>query len=170
MAESSDNPNPFDVRTIRQLVRLMARYDLSQVDLLDGDARIRLRRGPRGVAVGTNAPTVNAALIPPVESPAQTVVPSQYGSVTPPPPAPTVNLIPITSELIGTFYAKPRPDKEPFVKVGSKVNPDTVVCLIEAMKVYNEVLAGVSGTIAEVCVENGQYVEYGTVLFKVNPS
>ena len=168
MAEPTERPNPFDVQTIRRLVELMARYDLNEVDLNQGETRIRLRRGARatgGSQTGTHGATT------PAEQPVPTVVPGTVSPPVAPPPAPPVtNLIPITSELIGTFYARPRPDKEPFVKVGSQVKPDTVVCLIEAMKVYNEVVAGVSGTIAEVCVDNGQYVEYGTVLFKVIPS
>ena len=173
MAEATERPNPFDVQTIRRLVELMARYDLNEIDLNQGETRIRLRRGARATGssqTGTHGATTPAPA-PTEQPPAPTVVP---GSVSPPatqPSAPpTTKLIPITSELIGTFYAKPRPDKEPFVKVGSQVKPDTVVCLIEAMKVYNEVVAGVTGTIAEVCVDNGQYVEYGTVLFKVIPS
>jgi acetyl-CoA carboxylase biotin carboxyl carrier protein len=72
--------------------------------------------------------------------------------------------------MVGTFYSRPKPDKDDFVKVGSRVKPDTVVCLIEAMKLYNDIKAGVSGTIQEVCVANGDFVEFGTVLFRVDPS
>ena len=70
--------------------------------------------------------------------------------------------------MVGTFYSRPKPDKDEFVKVGSRVKPDTVVCLIEAMKLYNDIKAGVSGTIQEVCVKNGDFVEFGTVLFRVD--
>ena len=74
------------------------------------------------------------------------------------------------SELIGTFYTRPNPDAEPYVKVGGRVQPNTVVGLIEAMKLYNDVLAGCSGVIVEALVENQQAVEYGQVLFKVDPT
>jgi acetyl-CoA carboxylase biotin carboxyl carrier protein len=72
--------------------------------------------------------------------------------------------------MVGTFYAKPKPDKPDYVSIGSKVTPDTVVCLIEAMKLYNDIKAEVSGRIAEVCVKNGDFVEFNQVLFRVEPS
>lgn len=70
--------------------------------------------------------------------------------------------------MVGTFFSKPKPDKPDYVTVGATINPATVVCLIEAMKIFNEVPAGVAGTVAEVCVKNGDFVEFGTVLFRVN--
>jgi acetyl-CoA carboxylase biotin carboxyl carrier protein len=73
------------------------------------------------------------------------------------------------SPIVGTFYATPTPDSEPYVEVGSTVNTQTVVCIIEAMKVMNEIKAEISGTIVEILVTNGQAVEYGQVLFKVRP-
>ena len=79
------------------------------------------------------------------------------------------NLVEIKSPIVGTFYATPSPDSEPYVEVGSVVNPQTVVCIIEAMKVMNEIKAETSGTIAEILVTNGQAVEYGQVLFKLRP-
>jgi acetyl-CoA carboxylase biotin carboxyl carrier protein len=79
------------------------------------------------------------------------------------------NLVEIKSPLVGTFYAAPSPDSDPCVEVGSQVEPQTVVCIIEAMKVMNEIKAETGGTIAEILVENGQAVEYGQVLFKVKP-
>jgi acetyl-CoA carboxylase biotin carboxyl carrier protein len=79
-------------------------------------------------------------------------------------------LLEIKSPTPGTFYASPKPDAEPFVKVGSRVHKDTVVCLIEAMKVFNEITADVEGVIVEVLVQNQQPVEYGQVLFKVDPT
>jgi acetyl-CoA carboxylase biotin carboxyl carrier protein len=83
---------------------------------------------------------------------------------------PARKLLEIKSELVGTFYAKPAPDKEDYVKVGSRVSPDTVVCKVEAMKIFNDITAKVNGTIAEVCVQNGEFVEFDQVLFRVEPS
>jgi acetyl-CoA carboxylase biotin carboxyl carrier protein len=79
-------------------------------------------------------------------------------------------LTPIKSPTPGTFYSSSSPDAEPFVRVGSRVTPTTVVCLIEAMKIFNEITADCSGVITEICVENQQPVEYGQVLFKVDPT
>jgi acetyl-CoA carboxylase biotin carboxyl carrier protein len=87
-----------------------------------------------------------------------------------PEPKPPKQLHEIKSPTPGTFYAASSPDAEPFVRVGSRVQPDTVVCLIEAMKVFNEITADCSGVIVEVCVQNQQPVEYGQVLFRVDTS
>lgn len=164
--EKQDAPRPFDVRTVEYLLRLMSDHDLSEVDLKEGDQRIRLRKGSAFPV--TFAPAPHYAAAPPAVAPTP-------GSPAPgsPPPSPTPagpKLTEITSEMVGTFYARPKPDKPDFVSVGSKVTPDTVVCLIEAMKLYNDIKAGVSGTVREVCVKNGDFVEFGTVLFRVEPS
>jgi acetyl-CoA carboxylase biotin carboxyl carrier protein len=164
--ESSNIPSPFDVRTIKYLVRLMGVHDLTEVDLREGDLRIRLRRGPKGVvtAVGPNAP-------PTGQAPA--VAPPPAAAPTPAPPAaeaPAKPLLEIKSPTPGTFYAASSPDAEPFARIGTRVNPDTVVCIIEAMKVFNEIPAECTGTIVAIMVENQQPVEYGQVLFKVDPT
>lgn len=78
-------------------------------------------------------------------------------------------LLEIKSPIVGTFYSSPSPDSDPYVEVGSAVSSNTVVCIVEAMKVMNEIKAETSGIIAQVCVKNGQAVEYGQVLFKVRP-
>jgi acetyl-CoA carboxylase biotin carboxyl carrier protein len=153
-------PGPFDVGTVRELVELMNKFDLSEVDLNDGDQRIRLRRGGRLVSApfGLPAPQpAGPATPPPAAQPAA-------------PAAPTKKLLEIKSELVGTFYAKPAPDKDDYVKVGARVSPDTVVCKVEAMKIFNDITAKISGTIAEVCVQNAQFVEFDQVLFRVDPS
>jgi acetyl-CoA carboxylase biotin carboxyl carrier protein len=72
--------------------------------------------------------------------------------------------------MVGTFYTRPKPDKPDFVSIGSKVKPETVVCLIEAMKLFNDITAKVSGTIVEICAQNGEAVEFNQVLFRVDPS
>jgi acetyl-CoA carboxylase biotin carboxyl carrier protein len=158
-------PSPFDVRTIKELVALMSRHDLSEIDLSDGALRIRLRRGARA---GAAAPPPVAAV------PADAGPPPPVLTVPAPKPAeearPTRNLVEIKSPTPGTFYAASGPDAEPFVRVGSRVTPTTVVCLIEAMKIFNEINAECSGVIAEILVENQQAVEYGQVLFRVDPA
>jgi acetyl-CoA carboxylase biotin carboxyl carrier protein len=165
--DANHKPNPFDVGTIKNLVALMSRHDLSEIDLTVGDQRIRLRRGSRVV---TAAPVAfpPATITPaPQPTPAAATTPNSA----PAKEKPARNLIEIKSEIIGTFYAKPDPDApEPFVTVGSRVTPDTVVCIIEAMKIMTNVQAGCTGVIAEILVQNGQPVEHGQVLFRVDPA
>jgi acetyl-CoA carboxylase biotin carboxyl carrier protein len=162
--DSPETGQPFDVQLIRQLLKLMSAHDLSEVDLSHGDRRVRLRRGPRGSA--TSMPSTMPAPVLQA-TPALAPAPPQPAAA---PKAPDRKLIEIKSEAIGTFYAKPNPDAESYVKVGSRITPSTVIGLIEAMKLFNEIQAGVSGTIAEICVENQQAVEFGTVLFRVDPA
>lgn len=164
MADPSDNPRPFDVRTVRYLVRLMTQNDLSELDLAEGEQRIKIRRGPR--IVTTSAPMVAGPAATPAAPPATPTAPPSEASA---PAAPAKKLIEIKSPTVGTFYAARDPNTPPFVQVGSKVNNNTVVCLIEAMKVFNDVQAECTGTIVEVCVKNKEFVEYNTVLFRVDP-
>jgi acetyl-CoA carboxylase biotin carboxyl carrier protein len=157
--DASKSPSPFDVRTIKYLVGLMSQHDLSEIDLREGNLRIRLRRGAREVVVSPQ-PAPPPAAVPAPTPPAPPAAP-EAGS-------PTLHLI--KSPTPGTFYSAPSPDAEPFVRVGSRVTPTTVVCIIEAMKIFNEITADCTGVITEVSVENQQPVEYGQVLFKVDPT
>ena len=150
---------PMDVALLQRLVSLMAANDLNTVDLRDGPRRIVLRRGAA-------APAPIAAALPlPVPA-------SSQPAAVPAGPAPSAeeNLKPIKSPMVGTFYSAPAPDASPFVSVGSAVDEDTDVCIIEAMKVFNNIKAEVRGTIARILIENGQPVEFGQVLFLVKPS
>ena len=157
-------PSPFDVRTIKYLVALMSRHDLSEIDLREGDLRIRLRRGPQGTPVVTTVAPVGLPA-PPARAPGETpfVLDKEQSK-------PEQTQIPIKSPTPGTFYAAPDAGAEPFVKVGSRVAPNTVVCIIEAMKIFNEIQAECTGVIVEINVENQQPVEFGQVLFKVDPT
>jgi acetyl-CoA carboxylase biotin carboxyl carrier protein len=153
-------PRPFDVRVIKTLVGLMNEHDLSEIDLHEGEHRIRIRRGTRQEVVTTVAspaphqPATAATSYQPDTKPAR---PAAAGAV-------------IKSPTPGTFYASPSPGAPPFVSVGSRVAPETVVCIIEAMKILNEIPAECSGVITKVLVENQQPVEYGQALFEVDPS
>jgi acetyl-CoA carboxylase biotin carboxyl carrier protein len=163
--EKQDTPRPFDVRTVEYLLKLMTDHDLCEVDLKEGDQRIRLRKGA----------AIPSGFLP---TPAM-YAPAAVASVGPAPspnssPAPTVSAVPakkyheITSEVVGTFFTKPHPDKPEFVKVGSKVSPDTTVGIVMAMKVNNEIKAECAGTIVEVVAKNDQFVEHNAVLFRVD--
>ncbi|MBL8796888.1 MAG: acetyl-CoA carboxylase biotin carboxyl carrier protein [Planctomycetia bacterium] len=164
--DSSQTPRPFDVQTVKYLIRLMGKHDLSEVDLSEGDQRIRLRRGPRGGLV-MPAPTAYAL-------PAPAAAPAAAAPAAAPkaeaPAAPQKQLIDIKSPTPGTFYSKPKPDADTYVRKGAKVTPTTVVCLIEAMKLFTEITADCTGVIAEILVENQQPVEYNQVLFRVDPT
>jgi acetyl-CoA carboxylase biotin carboxyl carrier protein len=145
-----------DIEEIRQLVQLMVDNDLSELDITDGERTISLKRGGAGAAVPVAAAGVAAT-------------PSAPGLPAAPAP-PTEVLLEIKSPMVGTFYAASASDAEPYVTAGSAVGEDTVVCIVEAMKVMNEIKAECTGTIVEVCIKNTQPVEYGQVLFRVRPS
>lgn len=164
--EATKISGPFDVQMIKRLIALMSRHDLSEIDLQEGVQRIRLRRGQKRASVMpvVQMPTAAAAPVP-----AAVPVPTMAGAAESPQPAARPGLT-IKSPTPGTYYSSPSPDAPPFVRVGSKVTPTTVVCLIEAMKTFNEIPAECSGVITEILVDNQQPVEYGQVLFKVDPA
>jgi acetyl-CoA carboxylase biotin carboxyl carrier protein len=155
MAGSQSNQGDiFDVKRIRRLVELMNEHELAEIDLRQADQRIRLRKG--------GEPVVTAAA-----RPAPATAPAAEGKTEA--PASEAHLVEIKSPMIGTFYLASGPDAPPFVKVGDHVGPTTTVCIIEAMKVFNEIPAETSGQIVTVLVENGEPVEFGQPLFKVDP-
>ncbi|MFP3937609.1 MAG: acetyl-CoA carboxylase biotin carboxyl carrier protein [Phycisphaerae bacterium] len=151
-----------NIDDIRQLVELMVENDLSELDITDGETKVSLKRGAGGEPVVrevTQLPAQQAAA-PPAESRQSQQEPEE----------PVEQLLEITSPMVGTFYAADSPDGDPYVQVGSNVDEETVVGIVEAMKVMNEVKAECRGAIAEICVHNAQPVEYGQVLFKVRPA
>ena len=160
-----------DLEKIQQLVHLMTEHDLSEISLRDGGEEISLKR------ISSNAaPAMPVA--PPLAGQVPLAVPGAGGpepaAVQAPPAqegaAADEKLVPIRSPMVGTFYTAPNPDAPPFVQVGSMVGADTVVCIVEAMKVFNEIAAEVSGTIERIVVADQEPVEYGQELFLVRPS
>jgi len=159
----------FDVRKIRRLVELMKEHDLGEIDLRQGDTRIQLRRT---VAVAAPAvPAVAGSAAPAVGHDSPAPAPSPAAQLPKPdkPQAEDENIVIVRSPMVGTFYSAPDPDSPPYVKVGDHVGPETTVCIIEAMKVFNQIPAESSGKIVAVLVENGEPVEYGQPLFKLDP-
>jgi acetyl-CoA carboxylase biotin carboxyl carrier protein len=156
----------FDVRKVRRLVELMNEYDLSEIDLRQGEQRVRLRRGPETVAVSAS-PSVG---LPAASSYPSAGVSGRSGDSGESRVADDSKAVLIRSPMVGTFYAAPNPDAAPFVKVGDQVGPETTVCVIEAMKVFNEIPAECSGKIVAVLVENGAPVEFSQPLFRVEPN
>jgi acetyl-CoA carboxylase biotin carboxyl carrier protein len=160
-----------DLKLIRNLVRIMERGEVDELEIEDDKAglRVHLRRGPSG---GFGQPSVMmmpgaaAQPAPPGGGAPLAASPADAGATTDA-PARAAGLEEITSPMIGTFYSAPSPDAESFASVGDNVGDETVVCIIEAMKVMNEIKAECSGEIVEILVENGEPVEYGQPLFLV---
>ncbi len=158
-----------DLKDIKVIVDLMKKNAVSEFEMEEGDFKIKLKREsgkPRKgetVVVQEAAPVILPAAAMPVAA-----APAPAAPATAPPPAPEGPEV--KSPMIGTFYRRPSPDADSFVEVGSVVEPDTVVCIIEAMKVMNEIKAEVKGTIAEVLLEDGKPVEYGQALFRIEPN
>lgn len=156
-----------DIRKLKELVRLMVENDLTELDIRDEQETVTVKR-----------PGVHAApqvMMPQMAMPAyaqpQQAAPAAAPAAAAPAAAPKAEALPaIESPMVGTFYAAPGPDKSAFVSVGAKVGPDTTVCLIEAMKIFNEIKAETSGTIEEVLVKSGQPVEFGQPLFRIRPN
>jgi acetyl-CoA carboxylase biotin carboxyl carrier protein len=159
-AETSSDA-PFDFERLLALVELMEKHGLTEISLQRGSEKWRLRRGPEMIApvVATSLQAAAPVLPAPAAAAPSTPAagPRNDGSVT------------INSPTVGTYYASPTPDDPAFVSVGSTVTPETVVCIVEAMKVFNQIPAEVSGTIIEVLAKNGDSVEFGQPLFRVRP-
>lgn len=156
MAKASpDSTGPFDLDRLRELVEMMEEHGLTEVNLKRGDEKWRLRRGPQEVVQ-----TVPTATQPVAAAPVATPAPATA-------PAATESGLFINSPTVGTYYSAPSPDDPPFVIVGAKVNPESIVCIVEAMKVFNQIPAELNGTIVEVLVKNGDPIEFGQALFRV---
>jgi acetyl-CoA carboxylase biotin carboxyl carrier protein len=160
-----------DLKKIKELIDLMKQNGLEELEINYGQDKIYLKRSQPGAAGISQRDAQGAAAANRGQDALDTTFPvaGQSAGAADTGVAAASNLVSITSPIVGTFYAKPSPDSEPYVEIGSKVEPQTVVCIIEAMKVMNEIKAETSGTIVEVLVKDGQAVEYGQVLFKVRP-
>ncbi len=161
MADSESKKTGQSLQRIKRLVQLMNENGLAELEFEEPDFRLRLAKA----VAPSYAPVMQSA-----QAPAMPVADSQPAAAsTPEKPAVPENLIEIKSPIVGTFYRSPAPDSPPFIRVGDQVNPKTVVCIIEAMKVMNELKAECSGTVVKIMAENAQTVEYGQVLFTVKP-
>ncbi len=156
-----------DLKTIRELAKLMAANELSELHLEDENDRLTLKRGWAEAGVRYPAAGPGVAHVTPL---APTAVPGAAAPVTPPTAEPVGELHPIASPMVGTCYLAPAPDAKPFIAVGDTVEPEKVVCIIEAMKVFNEIKAETTGRIEKILVRNGQAVEFGQALFLVKPA
>lgn len=151
-----------NLRQIRELVRLLESSGLSVLEIEENDLRVRLEKGQ------------TAGLAQPVSAALPQAVPATLPVEVAPAPAPVADgtvdfnrLKEVKSPLVGIFYAAPSPGAEPFAGVGSKVKKGDVLCVVEAMKLMNEITADTDGEVIDVCVQNGQVVEFGQILFKL---
>jgi len=178
----SDGLSSLKEEDVQRLARLIESLESSTFDYLQlrvGDLEVTIGKGaPPGApaiavparaahasAVDEPLPSVQTALSPPVQTaatPPARATPSSSDAV--------AGTIEIKSQIMGIFYSQPEPGSPPFVSIGAEVKEDTTVCLIEVMKTFNAMTAGVKGVITEICVKNAQLVEYGQVLFRIRPS
>ena len=157
-----------DIRKLKELVRLMVANDLTELDLRDEQETVTLRRpGPQQAPQMMAPAPMQPVAAAPVAAPA---APAAAPDATSPEPAADEGLVPIESPMVGTFYASPSPDKPSFVKVGDTITADTVVCLVEAMKIFNEIKAETSGVLEKILPASGDSVEFGQPLFLIRPS
>ena len=156
-----------DLKDIKAIIDLMKKNSITEFELEEKESKLRLKRGLSNsmpnvqgddsvqmIPIPMAAPTVSAAALPAIS----TVASVNTGEID------------IKSPMIGTFYRSPSPESGPYVDVGTEVNPETVVCIIEAMKVMNEIKAEVKGVVTQLLVENGKPVEFGQPLYKIRPA
>ena len=152
-----------DLKDIRAIIDLMKKNSISEFELERQDFKIRLKRGNTVIQTEEATPGTSLAMVPVPQivqataMPQTAVVPTSVGEMD------------IKSPMIGTFYRAPSPESAPYVEVGTEVNPETVVCIIEAMKVMNEIKAEMRGVITQILVENAKPVEFGQPIFKIRP-
>ena len=155
-----DLPKIKDLKDLQALLDLMGRYDLAEIELEGEGQRLRLRKTETSSAQVLSFPAVGQL---PAAAPSQ-ATPAAQPSAAPTLPA---NIRQVTSPMVGTFYRSSSPEADPFVKEGDVVEPDTILCIVEAMKVMNEIPAGIAGIVREILVKNGESVEYGRPLFRI---
>ncbi len=160
-----------DIEQIKSLVALMVESDLSRLEIREGDMHVLLKKGQPVIM------SPGASFAPPAyqAAPANPAAPAYHAAPAAAAPtgasaaaAPPGNELFIRSPMVGTYYSSPDPESPPFVKIGDHVEPDTVVCLVEAMKVFNEIKAEQRGAITRVLVSNGQAIEYDQPLFAIS--
>jgi acetyl-CoA carboxylase biotin carboxyl carrier protein len=154
-----------DIKDIKAIIDLMKKNSVTEFELEKQDFKIRLKRGMAG-GVATYDEAAVVSYVPAAGAlPVSAAAPAPVAA-----PVAVSNELDIKSPMIGTFYRAPSPEAGPYVEVGTEVNPDTVVCIVEAMKVMNEIKAEVKGVITQILIENAKPIEFGQPLFKVRPA
>ena len=156
-----------DIELLQALVRMVDESSLDSLEIERGATRIRLAKSPSGGVIVPESLRAAPSAPAPAASPELAPPPDEEA---PPPEAASANLIEVTSPMVGTFYRAPSPEAAPYVQVGSAVAAGDVMCVIEAMKLMNELECEVAGRIVEICADNAEPVDYGQVLFRVDPA
>ncbi len=155
-----------DIRKIKKLIEMLEESQLSEIEITEGEESIRLSRGAPSAGAGASAPLLSQPLVPVEAAPVHAPQPAT--------PAPTPEVTQtldtagtVNSPMVGTFYASPNPDSKPYVEIGSRVSVGDTLCMIEAMKIFNQVDAEVSGVVKKILKSSGDPVEYGETLFVI---
>jgi acetyl-CoA carboxylase biotin carboxyl carrier protein len=156
-----------DLKEIKAVIDLMTKNGLSEFELEKGDVKLRVKRGPGGEWTTSSAPSAPAPVAVASHAAPALAAPA---AAAPAPASPAAGLAQIISPMVGTFYRSPSPDAAAYIEAGQEVDEETVVCIIEAMKVMNEIKAEMKGVVVEVLAQNGKPVEFGKPLFSVRPS
>ena len=152
---------------IRQLIELVQESSIAELEITRGDDRIRIvRQHQQTTVVSAPATSPPVAAVPPANAPSP---PTASAPTEAPPETPSDNLHEITAPMVGTFYRAPAPGAPPYIEVGDHIEEGQIICIIEAMKLMNEIPADRAGTVVEIAVENAQPVEYGQVLVRIRP-
>ncbi|MBX3420311.1 MAG: acetyl-CoA carboxylase biotin carboxyl carrier protein [Pirellulaceae bacterium] len=167
MTKKSTSPSSsgdvFSVDKLRELLELMREFDLNEIDLMQADQQIRLARGGQG----SSPVFLPSSLSQPVAA-SSAAAASGAGSSEPAKPVDGPHIKLVCSPMVGTFYSRPKPGADDYVKIGSRVGPETVLCIVEAMKVFNDIPAECSGTVVEILVKNEEAVDFNRPLFKID--
>jgi acetyl-CoA carboxylase biotin carboxyl carrier protein len=168
-----------DLRYVKKLIELLDSSSVDSVEISnDKGMKIRISKSPQGrAAVQIPTPVPVPAVVPPSSVPAAPAA-TQVASATNAPaeepraaePAAKAQLLEVKSPMVGTFYAQPEPGAKPYVTVGTRISKGQVLCIIEAMKIMNEIESEFDGVVREICVQDGHPVEYGQVLFRIDPN
>lgn len=165
---SKKDGDVFNVDKLRELLELMREFDLTEIDLVQSDQEIRFARGGQAPMMMA-APVAQPVAVPqPGHAPTSSTADRQVTGHDVSGGGDGPHIKTISAPMVGTFYSRPKPEAEDFVKVGSRVSSDTVICIVEAMKVFNEIPAEISGTIVEILARNEDAVDFGRPLFKVD--
>ena len=177
--EKTPESETLGVNEVKSLVKLLESHGVTEFEFAKGDSSVYIKRGSESQVIKHEAPQQvfipsPSHSLPPYQSAPQAIAHQDVASAPAPvaaEPAAAVdeNTTDITSPMVGTFYNSPSPDSDPFISVGDKVKKGQTICIIEAMKVMNEIESDISGVVTEVCLQNAQVVEYGEPLFKVKP-
>jgi acetyl-CoA carboxylase biotin carboxyl carrier protein len=152
-----------DIRKVKKLIELLEESGVSEIEIKEGEESVRISRHPTGMVHTFAAPGVYPATYPPPAAGPATG--TAAAAATPPPSAAESSENAVTAPMVGTFYAAPAPGAKPFVEIGSEVKPGDVLCIIEAMKMMNQIESDKAGRVVSVLVKNGDPVEFGQTLF-----